>query len=1146
MNRIHVILVILFVHFHLQVNCVQLVAFVSQHGLHGEIHFTQQNDNSFEIRSKVETTLQYPDQIWSWGIHEMPTDYRDVQPNRRCHPNTLGRKLIGFDDHLGYLQLPGNETTTWQISAEISDKISIWSKSLVLQNLDTGSYICATIATIEENIDHLAEARFHGPIAGSIYFHWLTAKDTTHRENMITSNLFHMDNITERTPITTHSWKIFVTDIFETNAEKSQNNCNVLQIIYDPQNEGVGKSLGDIDGRVGKIQVATDVYGHEAKQLFQDKELILLPSDLTGTHRQLFVVIYDHNYPTRFLACAKIRNLKTRIVKSIFNSNGVKGEVTIHQRSPYEPTWLNFTVSSAKNELRENTEYLRDLAGFQIKTLPPDPTLANMNTYCNSAGGIYNPTEVDNSKKPPAGYGTQDQYPVGDLSGKLQMRNKDYPHNYLLPITPGNELNGIYWDLFLPIQGMYSVVHRGLAIERYNRTDAANTTTANWACGTLTLYQENRQYQMPMTTAQVLFRYPIVGKILFRQPRDDPLHDTTIIIEYLIHADGASTNTSQSHRWAIHSNPPGKDFYDWQNRCASTNQVHNPYKVAFDPDNPSRTCSNEHPASCRLGDLNHRIGSLTIAGSKKDRTLTRSVFTDAGLPLSGYYSIFGKSLVIYDDFGPKARGERLACSIIERHFPRKVVASDWYGNGITISVKGKIELYQQSEYEITNIDVLLKGLNETSGYHIHEASIQENLLFPCEASTIYDHWNPRGVNPKTSPMPREGSTDLYEMGDLSGKFGTLDHLSEYMASFNDTNIPLFGYETVLGRSVVIHKKSKNVRWACSTLERGYSPHESREIRAIASFHHPKGYAYGYMRFTQLIHNDGSKSDTTIEVKLRHPGENDRNMTRHHHWKIFVNPVGVDAVVQQTITRCVAGGYTWNPYYTQLADPLNTQLYEEECGADNPLRCYVGDISLRTSTIDIGDKRVIFSDQNLPLEGVQSALGRSIVLFGPNYSYERFACANIEPDHDIIKYVNLQRPPKFVVAQFMEEVRQVMGVPEWFLSVDSRKITLLHGGACVQMLIHFKGPLAHQMELDLSRLIAGGKLDSPTLNIHGYASTKRKKVLAYRVCGVRDPNEKSGRKSRFGGHFTSGSIAIESISSKLFLFQVTILVVARFL
>lgn len=88
----------------------------------------------------------------------------------------------------------------------------------------------------------------------------------------------------------------------------------------------------------------------------------------------------------------------------------------------------------------------------------------------------------------------------------------------------------------------------------------------------------------------------------------------------------------------------------------------------------------------------------------------------------------------------------------------------------------------------------------------------------------------------------------------------------------------------------------------------------------------------------------------------------------------------------------------------------------------------------------------------------------------------------------------------------------MGIPEWMLSVDSRKITVLHNGACVQMLMHFKGALAHQMEQDLSRLIAGGRLETATLNIVGYTMPKRKKVLAYRACGVRDPNEKSGNFS----------------------------------
>lgn len=190
----------------------------------------------------------------------------------------------------------------------------IWGKSLILVNPDNEFRICATITTVEENIDHIAEARFHAPIAGSIYFRWLAAKDTDHRDTLITTNLFHVRNVTEGLPVTTHSWKIFVTDIFE-NAEKSEVNCNVLQLIYDPQNLGSGKSLGDIDKRVGNIQVAKHIRRRPSKQQFQDKELILLPSDLTGLHRQLFVVIYDNVHTNQFLACAKIRNIRPRIAK---------------------------------------------------------------------------------------------------------------------------------------------------------------------------------------------------------------------------------------------------------------------------------------------------------------------------------------------------------------------------------------------------------------------------------------------------------------------------------------------------------------------------------------------------------------------------------------------------------------------------------------------------------------------------------------------------------------------------------------------------------------------------------------------------------------------------------------------------------------
>lgn len=132
------------------------------------------------------------------------------------------------------------------------------------------------------------------------------------------------------------------------------------------------------------------------------------------------------------------------------------------------------------------------------------------------------------------------------------------------------------------------------------------------------------------------------------------------------------------------------------------------------------------------------------------------------------------------------------------------------------------------------------------------------------------------------------------------------------------------------------------------------------------------------------------------------------------------------------TRCVAAGYIWNPYFTQLADPLNViksisiegyilmimcsqqdDLYKQECGTDLPLRCHVGDISARLGPIRLGLGRQVFSDPNFPLEGSVSAMGKSIVILDKNFGHHRFACSNIEPDNDIVKYANLRKPPRFV-------------------------------------------------------------------------------------------------------------------------------------
>lgn len=66
---------------------------------------------------------------------------------------------------------------------------------------------------------------------------------------------------------------------------------------------------------------------------------------------------------------------------------------------------------------------------------------------------------------------------------------------------------------------------------------------------------------------------------------------------------------------------------------------------------------------CSVGSISTRLGTISIAGHKaRSLDISRTLFSDENLPLTGHGSIIGRSLVIFDPNGPKARGDRLACS----------------------------------------------------------------------------------------------------------------------------------------------------------------------------------------------------------------------------------------------------------------------------------------------------------------------------------------------------------------------------------------------------------------------------------------------------------------------------------------------------
>ena len=61
-----------------------------------------------------------------------------------------------------------------------------------------------------------------------------------------------------------------------------------------------------------------------------------------------------------------------------------------------------------------------------------------------------------------------------------------------------------------------------------------------------------------------------------------------------------------------------------------------------------------------------------------------------------------------------------------------------------------------------------------------------------------------------------GTVDQYEIGDLSGKYGTIGNRDDLSLVYYDYNLPLFGGNSILFRSLVIHYNNGS-RWACTNI-----------------------------------------------------------------------------------------------------------------------------------------------------------------------------------------------------------------------------------------------------------------------------------------------------------------------------------------
>uniref|UniRef100_A0A3Q2YI83 Uncharacterized protein n=1 Tax=Hippocampus comes TaxID=109280 RepID=A0A3Q2YI83_HIPCM len=126
----------------------------------------------------------------------------------------------------------------------------------------------------------------------------------------------------------------------------------------------------------------------------------------------------------------------------------------------------------------------------------------------------------------------------------------------------------------------------------------------------------------------------------------------------------------------------------------------------------------------------------------------------------------------------------IACANITMVRVPKATLGSWFGPGVST---GQIQFYQSVPNGPTNISVSLSNLNAMAGgYHVHILPIKPNSSEPCSAANIRGHYNPLSVNITLSPPPGNGTL------------------------YRDSNLPLTGPHSIVGRSVVIHYSNDDI------------------------------------------------------------------------------------------------------------------------------------------------------------------------------------------------------------------------------------------------------------------------------------------------------------------------------------------------